>query len=144
MAIVRYHPFRSLQEDINRLFEGSMGDWKLSADQWYPSVDITENATAFIVKAELPGVSADDVKITMRNNELTLYGEKKMDEASKNDHYYRCERSYGTFQRSFSFPSSVHAEDITASYKDGVLTVTLKKAEEAKPKQILIATAPQK
>lgn len=141
MAIVRYHPFHSLQDDINRLFEGALGDLKPSNGQWSPSVDITENAEAYFVKAELPGVSSDDVKITMRNNELTIYGEKKMSDESKNDHYYRCERSYGTFQRSFNFPSSVHAEDITASYKDGVLTVMLRKAEDSKPKEISIEMA---
>lgn len=143
MALVTYRPLRSFQQDINRMFEGMFGEvspkeWEPRG--WYPACDVAETDEAFLVKAELPGVTPDEVKLNMTNNVLTLYGEKQQETEDKAQNYYRIERTSGTFQRSFTFPSTVEAAKITASYKDGVLTITLPKAEEAKPRQIPIST----
>lgn len=139
MSLVSYRPFYSLQREIDRSFEGMFGEQSQPAERgWYPTVDVAENEDAFLIKAESPGVSPEQVKLSMTNNVLTLYGEKRQEQEHKNQIYYRIERTYGTFQRSFTFPSTVDAEKITASYKDGVLTITLPKAEQAKPRQIPI------
>ncbi|MEK7748776.1 MAG: Hsp20/alpha crystallin family protein, partial [Bacteroidota bacterium] len=90
----------------------------------------------YLVKVELPGVEKDDVKITLENNILTIRGEKKEAKDIKQENYHRVERSYGSFLRSFKLPTSVKSDKVDAIYKDGILSVTLPKAEEAKPKQI--------
>jgi HSP20 family protein len=152
MSIVRWNPTNDLlptfpsdmlniQREINRmfdsLFEGGMQDsTDLPTSSWSPSLDIAENDNAYVVKVELPGVNKDDVRITMQENVLTIRGEKKQEKESKGSNFHRTERSYGAFQRSFSLLSSVKSEKIEAAYNDGILTVTLPKAESAKPKQI--------
>ena len=103
---------------------------------WTPAVDVAEHDDEYQVKIELPGVSKDDVKITMQDNVLTVRGEKKQEKESKSSNYHRVERAYGSFQRSFTLPTSVKHDRIEASYKDGILTIALPKAEESKPKQI--------
>jgi HSP20 family protein len=150
MSLVRWSPVRdlvsfpsdilSMQREINRMFDsffrgGAQDDDSLFS-AWTPPVDVAEHDDAYEVKVELPGVSKDDVKITMQNNILTIRGEKKQESESKNSGYHRMERTYGAFQRSFTLPSSVRADKVDAAYKDGILTITLPKAEEAKPKQI--------
>lgn len=142
MALVTYHPFRSLQQEINRVFDDLFGDIRPGiGHSWYPSVDVLETQTAFVIKAELPGVTSKDVKLNMTNNTLTLYGEKKQESEEESHNYYRVERIYGTFERSFTFPSDVEADKISATYKDGVLVVTVPKAERVKPKEIPITTS---
>ncbi len=106
--------------------------------EWYPSADITETKDAFTVKVELPGVTKENVKITLQENILTIQGEKKLESESKDRSVHRIERNYGAFSRSFRMPSSVKGEKIDAGYKDGVLTIVLPKAEEAKTKEIEI------
>jgi HSP20 family protein len=108
----------------------------LGLSYWTPAVDIAEKENEYEVNVELPGVSKDDVKITVESNVLTIRGEKKQEEKTTKNGYRRIERSYGSFQRSFRLPDTINAGKIDAVYKDGVLTVTLPKAEEAKPKQI--------
>jgi len=103
---------------------------------WTPAVDIAEHDDQYVVKVELPGVSKDEVKITLESNILTIRGEKKQEKETKKENYHRVERSYGSFQRSFTLPTTVKSDKIDASYNNGVLTVALPKAEEAKPKQI--------
>jgi len=103
---------------------------------WTPVVDIAEHDDDYIVKVELPGVNKDEVKITLESNILTIRGEKKQEKETKKENLHRVERSYGSFQRSFTFPTTVKSDKIDASYKDGILTIALPKAEEAKPKQI--------
>jgi len=93
---------------------------------------------SFVVKADLPGVNKDDIQIDLKDNTLTLKGEKKFENKVSKDNYIRVERSYGTFVRSFTLPQNVDAEKIKATYKDGVLELTLPKKEEAKPKQIKV------
>ncbi len=130
----------SMQREINSLFDsffrGSVEDSGLVTTAWNPAVDITEHDSTFVVKVELPGVSRDDVRITIQDSMLTIRGEKKQEKETKGANVHRTERSYGAFQRSFSLPSSVKADAIEAKYSDGVLTINLPKAEEAKRKEI--------
>jgi HSP20 family protein len=109
-------------------------DSALSA--WIPVVDIAEHDDQYVVKVELPGVNKEDVKITLESNILTIRGDKKQEKETKNENYHRIERSYGSFQRSFTLPTTVKNEKIDAVYKDGILSILLPKAEEAKPKRI--------
>ena len=145
MAIVRWDPFRELnavQERMNRLF----GDVYCAADDdvmrrgaWAPPVDIYDSGNhELVIKAELPDMSKDDIEITVENNTLTLRGEKKMDSAMKDECCHRIERTYGTFSRTFSLPTTVDTSKVSADYKNGVLTVKLPVREEAKPKQIQV------
>jgi HSP20 family protein len=144
MAIVRWDPFRDLQERMNRMFDDSYRgagrgeDWGLGG-AWAPPVDIYEKDGNIVVKAELPGVDPKDVDVRVENNTLTIRGERKIDNEIKQEAYHRVERSYGTFTRSFSLPSVLDQEKIKAEFKDGVLQVTLPKHERALPKQINIA-----
>jgi HSP20 family protein len=101
-------------------------------------VDITENENSYVVKAELAGLSKDDVKITMKEDVLTIRGEKKSETKSENENVHLLERRYGRFVRAFRLPSSVNSKKIDATFKDGILTLSLPKAEEAKPKEIEI------
>jgi HSP20 family protein len=103
---------------------------------WSPAVDIAEHDDGYVVKVELPGVNKEDVKITIESNILTIRGEKKQEKETKKENYHRVERSYGTFQRSFTLPTTVKSDKIDATYNNGILNIALPKAEEAKPKQI--------
>jgi HSP20 family protein len=116
-------------------FRGT-GDEDYTLSSWTPAVDIAEHDDEYLVKVELPGVNKDEVKLTLENNILTIRGEKKQEKETKKENYHRVERSYGSFQRSFTLPAAVKADKIDASYKDGILTVSLPKAEEAISKQI--------
>ena len=136
-----FRGLQSLQNDMNRIFEDFFRGDNLVNDSffshdWNPAVDIVENKDNYILKAELPGMNKDDVKITLENNLLTIRGEKKNEYDKKEGNYHRVERSYGSFERAFTIPGSIKANDIDAQYSDGVLTLTLPKAEEAKPKMI--------
>jgi HSP20 family protein len=146
MAITRWRPFRdvvSIQDEVNKLFDDFFGnrpariEW--TEGVWNPSVDVTEDKDSLVVKAEMPGMSKDDVKVSVQDNVLTLKGEKKQEKEEKDKNYHRVERSYGSFCRSFQLPTSVKADKIKAGYKDGVLSITLPKTEEVKPKEIPIS-----
>lgn len=131
----------SLQRDMNRFFDeffrgDVLADESFFGRDWTPAVDVVENDDNYVLKAELPGMNKDDVKITLENNVLTIRGEKKNESEKKEGNYHRIERSYGSFERSFTVPGSLKVDNIDAQYKDGVLTLTLPKAEEAKPKLI--------
>jgi len=150
MSLVRWNPARELatwpsdlfgiQREINRMFDTvfryDTRDDENVFNAWTPAVDIAEHDEQYLVKVELPGVNKDDVKITLENNILTIRGEKKQEKETKKENYHRVERSYGSFQRSFTLPTSVKSDKIDAVYKDGILQIALPKAEEAKPKQI--------
>lgn len=147
MALVRRRPFRdlvSIQDEVNRLYNDffgrvpSMFDTELSRSEWTPSVDISETKDEIVVKTEVPGMNKDDIKITLQDNVLTLRGERKQEKEEKETNFHRMERCYGSFTRSFNLPTVVQADKIKATYKDGILNVTLPKAEEVKPKQIPI------
>lgn len=103
-----------------------------------PSTDISETEDSFEVRAELPGVSKDDVQISVKDNLLTIKGEKRKEEVDDTNNYKRIERRYGTFERNFTLPPKVDADNINASFKDGVLTLSIPKPEEVKPKEIPI------
>jgi len=126
---------------MNRMFDqffhgDVLADESFFGRDWTPAVDVVENNDSYVLKAELPGMNKDEVKITLENNVLTIRGEKRNESEKKENNYHRVERSYGMFERSFTIPGSIKTNDIDAQYKDGVLTLTLPKAEEAKPKQI--------
>lgn len=150
MSVIRWNPTRELswpsdlsnmQREINRLFDsffhGNMKDDRTSGlSSWIPAVDISEQGNHYVVKMELPGVNKDDVKITVESNVLTIRGEKKQEKDVKEENYQRIERSYGSFQRSFTLPGTVRNDAIDAIFKEGVLTVTVPKAEDSKAKHI--------
>jgi HSP20 family protein len=146
MAITRWRPFRdvvSIQDEMNRLFDDFFGRPVLKTGWtegvWSPIVDISEDKENMIIKSEMPGMSKDDVKISIQDNVLTLKGEKKQEKEEKDKNYHRIERNYGSFCRSFQLPTSVKSDKVKASYKDGVLSVTLPKTEDVKPKEIPIS-----
>ena len=146
MGIVRWDPFQglvSLQERMNRLFEQTLDRSRgerevMVAGTWAPAVDIYETPDSIVLQAELPGLSKDDIDIQVRDNVLTLKGERRSEKEVKEGNYLRVERAYGGFQRAFTLPAAVQADRIRAVFKDGVLDVSIPKAEEAKPKQIKI------
>jgi HSP20 family protein len=125
-----------LNNKLALLYGGVQDDGSFGLSYWTPAVDIVEHANEYVVKVELPGLSKEDVKITLESNVLTIRGEKKQANETKDKNFHRIERAYGLFQRSFSMPMAVNSEKIDAVYQDGILTITLPKAEEAKPKQI--------
>ena len=142
MAIVRWEPARELAsmeiDRLNRMFASLYGD-DMQRGGWMPAVDIYETAEHEVVlKADLPQVKREDINITFENNVLTLRGERKFENEVARENYQRVERQYGTFTRSFTVPASIDASRITASHKDGVLTIRLPQRDDAKPKQITV------
>ncbi|MBD3305601.1 Hsp20 family protein [candidate division KSB3 bacterium] len=131
-----------MQQEMNRLFDDFFGERKseLGESAWLPAVDVSETENEIIVKAELPGMTQENIDLNLQDNILTLKGEKKQESKEENENFHRVERSYGSFTRTFTLPSGVKEEDIKANFKDGVLMITLPKAEEAKPKKIAIST----
>lgn len=129
-----------MQEQMNRMFNEFFGDRQntLAEGSWTPSVDVSETDAAIVVRAELPGLSQDDIELNLQDNVLTLKGEKKQERKDEQENYHRTECCFGSFSRSFSLPATVKQEDIQAKFKDGVLEITLPKAEEAKPQKIAI------
>jgi len=145
MAIVRFEPFRDLltsQREYVRLlkeaFSPMSGETEVSTRSWAPPVDIYETEDAIVLKAELPGIDPKDVEVRVEDNTLYLKGERNYEKDVNEQNYHRIERSYGSFARSFTLPNSINAEKVKAEYKDGLLTLTMPKREEAKPKTIKI------
>jgi HSP20 family protein len=147
MAIVRWEPFRELlstQDRFNQLFNQTFSNFfgpesrELASRGWAPPVDIYETGNNLVIKAELPGIDPKDVDVRVENGTLTISGERKSEKDVKEGNYHRVERSYGSFVRSFNLPPTVSSENVTAEYKDGILTLNLAKREEAKPKTIKI------
>ena len=141
MALVRWDPVRELASmEIDRLdhmFTNLYGEGL--SRSWVPPVDIYETEQhEVVIKAELPDMKREDITVTFENNVLTLKGERKLDETVTRDRFQRMERFYGSFSRSFTLPTTVDSSQISATYKDGVLTVRLPQREEARPKQIAI------
>ena len=145
--LTHLEPFRDLgglQDRINRLFEEGLvrlRPWTSEAIEdaaWSPAVDIVETENDIVLRADLPGVDPKDVDIQVENGTLTLKGERKFEKEVKNESYHRVERSYGSFARSFSLPNSISTEKVKAEFKDGLLTLTLPKREEAKPRTVKI------
>ena len=146
MALIRWDPFRemsALQERMNRLFSDVRAQAPVRGEEivqgaWVPAVDIFETNEAIVLKAELPGITAQDISVEVKDNTLTLKGEKKFEKEVKEENYHRVERSYGSFQRAFTLPGTIHQEKVKAKFKDGILEITLPKVEETKPKQIKV------
>lgn len=142
-TIARFEPFRgfaTLQDQVNRLFSESFrthGE-ESALTSWAPAVDIYETPNELVVKADLPDVNEKDIDIRVENNLLTIRGERKVEKSVSEENFLRVERTYGSFSRSFSLPNTVNAEAINADYKNGVLTVTLPKREESKPRQVKV------
>ena len=148
MTLVRWDPFRELEEmsdRLNRVFTRPAartdGKEHLTVADWMPTVDISETDGEYLIKAELPEVKKDDVKVTVENGVLTIQGERRQEKEEKGRKYHRVERSYGSFVRSFTLPESVDEGAVKAEYKDGVLNLHLPKSEKVKPKAIEVKVA---
>ncbi len=149
-AMTRWEPFRdlmTLQDRLNRMFNepfsGVTNQESLSAGAFVPPVDVYEDEHDIRLKMEVPGVDEKDIDIRLENNLLTVRGERKLESETKQENYHRIERSYGSFTRSFSLPTSVNPEDVKAGYSKGVLTIHLGKRAEARPKQIKVDIKPE-
>jgi HSP20 family protein len=131
-----------MHDDLNRLFSGFFSgdtlETSFARGAWEPVVDICETPESYLVTAELPGLTKDDVNISYEDGILTIRGEKKQEKEEKRKNYHRVERSFGAFERSFRVPSRVLLDKVEAKFKDGVLHLMLPKAEEARPKEIPI------
>jgi len=152
MAILRWKPYSGwdpfkealdMHNRIDQLFGARFGGSSAAEEEslqeaWYPSVDIHEDKNNLIIKAELPGIKKEDVSLEIKDNVLTIKGERKRDEEIKRENYHRIERVYGSFSRSFTLPDAVKEDKVTAGYKDGILEITLPKAEKAQTKAIPI------
>jgi HSP20 family protein len=145
-TLIRWEPTRelsTLRERMDRLFNETIGrTWGgeegLATGVWIPPVDVYETPESIVMKADLPDVNKDEVDISVDNNTLTIKGERKMEKEVKERDFYRMERSFGTFSRSFTLPPTVETGKIGAEFANGVLTLTLPKREESKPKQIKV------
>ena len=144
MTLVRWQPQRNMLWNVQRDIDRILGDmWtrpmaSRDRDAWVPELDIEERPDAIVMNMDAPGMDREALKVTMENNTLTIKGERKFERSEDEGSYHVCERSYGTFQRSFTLPRSVEGGKVRADYRNGVLTVTLPKAEEAKEREIQI------
>ncbi|MFO7302272.1 MAG: Hsp20/alpha crystallin family protein [Acidobacteriota bacterium] len=141
-TLTRWSPLTGLAalevDRLNRMFEAAFGE-PFSPGAWVPPVDILETADKdVIVRAELPDMKRDDIKVTFENNVLTIEGERDLERNRDGETYHRMERGHGKFRRSFSMPATIDASRIEADYRDGVLTVKLPSREESRPRQITI------
>ncbi len=135
MAIIRWDPFREmtqLQNRFDKLFEAVGG----RQESWLPAVDVFDTKDAVVLKAELAGMDPADIQIEVEDNVLTIKGERRFEEKVDEERYYRVERRFGSFQRSLALPLGVKSDEIDASYDEGILTVTVPKAEQERPKRI--------
>jgi HSP20 family protein len=144
-VLTRWEPFRefaTLQDRMNRLFRESQNDAgrdeSLTASSFAPAVDVYEDEHKVTLKIEVPGIEEKDINISLENNVLTVHGERKIEKEEKEENYRRVERQYGSFTRTFTLPTTVDSEKVSASYDKGVLNISLPKKAEAKPKQIKI------
>ncbi len=144
MSIVRWDPFRELEDmsdRLNRVFGRSgvrsqAGQESMTVADWTPPVDICETEREYLIKTDLPELKREDVKITIQEGVLTLFGERKLEQEEKGKKFHRVERSYGSFWRTFSLPDNVDETRVTADFRDGVLTLHLPKSEKARSRTI--------
>lgn len=143
MEIVPWRPFggelSSFRKEMDSLWNRFFGETPLAkqfTEEWSPSVDISETKDKLVIKAELPGLEAKDVNVSISGDLLTIKGEKKKKEEEKDEHHYCCERYYGSFQRAFQLPTGVQSDKVETTFDKGVLKVMLPKVEEAKKKEI--------
>lgn len=147
-TLMRWDPFRELEDmsdRLNRMFARpavrTNGKETLTVADWSPTVDISETDGEYLIKAELPEVKKDDVKVTLEDGILTIQGERRREKDEKTTKYHRVERSYGSFVRSFSLPDQVDENGVKAEYKDGMLNLRIPKSEKAKPRAIEVKVA---
>ena len=147
MTIVRWEPFRelsSLQSEMNRLFNAAF-DTSPGGNggnrRWAPAMDLLETDEHFVLRADLPGMTQDDVNIELEDNVLTVSGERKAEHEEKPEGFYRVERAFGSFSRALTLPKGVNGDAVTAAFDNGVLEVRIPKPEQRKPRKITIGTA---
>ena len=136
-----------LRDDLDRLFEGSFGELARGSqlwNTWNPAVDVYEDEHNVTLKIEVPGIDEKDIDVRIENSTLTVHGERKYEKDEKEENYRRIERQYGSFTRSFTLPTTVDTEKVSANYEKGVLKITLAKKAEAKPKQIKVNVGSEK
>jgi HSP20 family protein len=153
MTVVKWNPRYALTHPVDvfheiaglrRMFDQPLGSFfdlmpaALDRTLWRPAVDVVETKDAFLVKAEVPGVKAEDIQISLEGDTLTLTGERKQEKSVEEKGYTRVERAYGTFERKVLLPPSVDVDGVKASYENGVLEIRLPKKEEARPKRIAV------
>lgn len=146
MSLIKWDPFRdllSLQERMNKLFEESLSrsgkdQEDLTVGRWSPAIDVMENEQEIVIKGELPGIELKDVEVLIKDNLLTLRGERKFEKEEEKEDYHRIERAYGAFQRVFTLPASVEQDKVKAKMKDGILEIRLPKARKELPKKVEI------
>ena len=147
MTIVRWEPLRelnSLQSEMNRLFntafDGSSGP---AGRRWVPAMDLVESGEHFVLRADLPGLSEEDIEIELEDGTLTVSGERKAEHEERGEGFHRVERSFGAFSRSLTLPKGVDADAVSASFDRGVLEIRIPKPEARKPRRISIANGGQ-
>jgi HSP20 family protein len=144
MSLEKWEPFRDLmtmQDRMTRLIDETLSRiWKeeVVRGAWSPPVDILERENEIVLKADLPGLSQNEIEIKVEENTLTIQGERKLVKDTSGENYIQIERPYGTFRRTFNIPKTIEQEGIKASYKDGVLRVVLPRKQETQPKQIMV------
>jgi HSP20 family protein len=131
-------PLARVREQLNQMFDPDFALTDILGGAWMPAVDVLEGKDKLTVKAELPGFRREDLDVSVQDNNLVISGQRKSEEEQKDGEFYRSERFYGKFHRSISLPYSVDTTTIEAKYRDGVLTITLPKSEQAKAKQIQV------
>ena len=140
MTLVRWKPMSDLttfHNQLDRIFEDMVHRTRVGeVESWYPAVDLMENQEEYTLVAELPGMTKDDVKITLNDNVLTLRGEKKAEKQAKEENWHRIERTYGAFERSFALTSTVDREKVKARFENGVVKITLPKSETSRTREI--------
>ncbi|MBD3290087.1 Hsp20 family protein [candidate division KSB1 bacterium] len=142
MAIVRWVPRKNMNDfadEFHRMWDDFFPTrWETRETMWQPRVDVNERKNDIMVTVEVPGMTEKDIKVTLKENHLVISGEKKMEEEHKEDEYHCCERRYGKFERAFMLPTEVVSDKVEAKVKDGILKVTLPKAEKVKAKEITV------
>lgn len=144
MAIQRWSPWRDLmrmQDDFNRTFESFFRPGTISEFRWMPDLDVFDRENKVVVRVDLPEIEAKDVDVFISDNILKIKGERKHTEEVKEENYYMTERCFGLFERTIELPVSVKSDDVQAKYRDGVLEISLPKAEEKKAKEIKVEVA---
>ena len=150
----RWNPFKEMEDLHSRLSAlinrsygrvpvrgDAEGEESITFSEWAPLVDVTEDDQGYVIKAELPEVKKEDVKVTVENGVLMLAGERKLEKEEKSRRYHRIERSYGKFVRSFTLPDDAETDRVNAEFRDGVLRISVAKAEKARPKSIVVKVA---
>ena len=148
MALIRWEPARelqSIQQEMNRLF-GTFFDSPAGGNggrlgRWIPAIDLIEEGDHYVLRADLPGLNEDDVKVELEDNVLTISGERRSEHEDKKEGYYRIERASGSFSRSLTLPEGVDPDSVHANFDKGVLEVSIPKPEERKPRRVAIGVS---